>query len=78
MEQTMADTPEGFSIDMHVRVYPGTDREKRGVVVEDFGDTVGEAVHIADTHIAGPARRWAVQLENGDLVFVDDDELVAG
>jgi len=46
-------------------------------VVEDFGDMAGHAVDIADHHIVGPARRWAVTLDAGGLVFVDSDQLVA-
>jgi hypothetical protein len=46
-------------------------------VVEDFGDLAGHAVDIGENHIAGPARRWAVTLDAGGLVFVDSDQLVA-
>ena len=65
------------AVDARVRVYPGTDDEVRGTVVEDFGDMAGHAVDIADHHIVGPARRWAVTLDAGGLVFVDSDQLVA-
>ncbi|HME48664.1 hypothetical protein [Mycobacterium sp.] len=67
-----------FSVDMAVRVYPGTDAEKHGVVVDDFGDMAGEGVEVAGQRFAGPARRWAVKLDTGDLVFVDTEELAAG
>jgi hypothetical protein len=69
---------QGLAVDMPVRVYPGTVAEKRGVILEDFGDTAGVGVVVADNQIAAPARRWAVQLDAGDLVFVDSDELAAG
>ena len=62
---------------VRVRVYPGTDGEVRGTVVEDFGDMAGHAVDIGENHIVGPARRWAVALDAGGLVFVDSDQLVA-
>jgi hypothetical protein len=65
------------AMNVRVRVYPGTDREVRGTVVEDFGDMAGHAVDIADNHIVGAARRWAVALDAGGLVFVDSDQLVA-
>ena len=68
----------GFSVDMPVRVYPGTVAEKRGVVIDDFGEMAGVGVDVADKHIVGPARRWAVRLNTGELVFVDSDQLVAG
>jgi hypothetical protein len=68
---------ERVSVDMPVRVYPGTDAETRGIVVEDFGELCGQGVDIGDTHIAGPARRWAVRLSSGELVFVDSEHLAA-
>jgi hypothetical protein len=74
----MRRSEEQFSVDMPVRIYPGTVAEKHGVVVEDFGESAGVGVDIADKHIAGPARRWAVRLDTGDLVFVNSDQLAAG
>jgi len=64
------------AVNARVRVYPGTKAEVRGTVVEDFGDMVGQPVDIGD-RIVDPARRWAVVLDAGGLVFVDSDELVA-
>jgi hypothetical protein len=61
---------------MRVRVYPGTDAESRGVIVEDFGELAGQAVDIGGTHFGDPARRWAVVLDIGNLVFADSDQLV--
>ena len=66
-----------IAVDARVRVYPGTDREVCGTVVEDFGETAGQSVDIGEHHIVDPARRWAVQLDTGDLVFVDTHQLVA-
>ena len=63
------------AVNVRVRVSPGTDGEIRGTVVEDFGDMAGYAV--GENHIVGPARRWAVALDAGGLVFVDSDQLVA-
>jgi len=65
------------AVNVRVRVYPGTDGEVRGTVVEDFGDLAGHVVDIGENHIVGPARRWAVTLDAGGLVFVDSDQLVA-
>ena len=67
----------GVAVDMRVRVYPGTDGEVGGTVVEDFGDLAGHPVDIGETRIVGPARRWAVALDAGGLVFVDSDQLAA-
>src|SRR3984957_18513704 len=50
------------------RVYPETDGEVGGTVVEDFGDLAGHAVDIGENHIVRPARRWAVALDAGGLV----------
>ena len=71
-------TDDRIAIGASVRVYPGTDRERLGVVVEDFGDTAGQHVQIGQHHIADAARRWAVQLGDGDLVFADSSELAPG
>ncbi len=48
------------AVDTRVRLYPGTERESRGVVLEDFGEAAGCAVDVGTNHIADPARRWAV------------------
>jgi hypothetical protein len=64
------------AVNTRVRVYPGTDAESTGIVVEDFGEMTAEAVNIGDLHFADPARRWAVLLDAGTLVFTDTDQLV--
>ena len=66
---------EDIAVDRRVRVYPHTEAEARGVIVEDFGETAGYGVDIG-TRIVNPARRWAVQLDNGELMFVDSADLV--
>ncbi|MFZ0835348.1 MAG: hypothetical protein WAM92_20200 [Mycobacterium sp.] len=33
-------------------------------------------VDFGGQHFADPARRWAVQLDSGGLVFLDSDQLV--
>jgi hypothetical protein len=65
------------AVNVRVRVYPGTDGEVGGTVVEDFGDLAGHAVDIGETRIVGPARRWAIALDTVGLVFVDSDQLAA-
>jgi hypothetical protein len=77
---TEADVESGdgegrIAVGSRVRVYPGTEREQLGSVVEDFGDAAGQAVQIGPHTIADAARRWAVQLADGGLVFVDDTDL---
>jgi hypothetical protein len=65
------------AVNVRVRVHPGTDGGIGGTVVEDFGDLAGHEVDIGENHIVGPARRWAVALDTGGLVFVDSDQLAA-
>jgi hypothetical protein len=55
---------------------PGTDAESRGVIMEDFGEMTAQAVDIGGNHFADPARRWAVLLDAGTLVFADTDQLL--
>ena len=68
-----ADT--GIAVGTSVRVYPGTDRERLGVVVEDLGDSAGQQVDIGQHHIVDAARRWAVHLSDGSLMFVDSGDI---
>ena len=65
-----------LAVNSRVRVFPDTDDERRGVVVEVFGEMTAQAVDIGDNHFADPARRWAVVLDSGTLVFADTDQLV--
>jgi hypothetical protein len=73
---TDAGTDAQLAVNMRVRVYPDSNAQKRGVVVEDFGEMQKQGVDLGDQHFADPARRWAVALDDGDLVFVDTDQLV--
>ncbi|PEG58493.1 hypothetical protein CQY21_22475 [Mycolicibacterium boenickei] len=66
---------EEVAVGSSVIVYPGTDEELHGTVVEDFADLAGTAVEVAGERIVEPARRWAVNLDDGGLVFVDDDSI---
>jgi hypothetical protein len=72
-----ADGDEPLAVDQRVRVYVETDEEASGVIVEDFGDLAGQAVDLGDVHIADAARRWAVLLDVGTLVFVDSHQIAA-
>jgi hypothetical protein len=44
-------------------------------MVDDFGDSAGSAVIVGSTRIAEPSRRWAIQLDDGGLVFTDTADL---
>src|SRR5712672_1583081 len=53
---TAGDTGDSrVAVNVRVRVYPGTDGELGGTVVEDFGDLARHAVNIGENHIVGPA-----------------------
>jgi hypothetical protein len=56
------------------RVQTADSPPKTGVVVEDFGDLAGERVVIEGDWIA-QSRRWAIMLDDGDLVFHDAHSL---
>ncbi|MGE5698196.1 MAG: hypothetical protein ACM4D3_24000 [Candidatus Sericytochromatia bacterium] len=64
-------TSTHVAVSMRVRVYPGTDTECRGVIVEDFGEMVAQSVDLGGQHFADPARQWAAALDTGGLVFAD-------
>ncbi len=66
-----------LAVNTRVRFNPDTDEESLGVIVEDFGEMVAQAVDIGEHHFADPARRWAVLLDGGTLVFADSHQLVA-
>ena len=57
--------------------FPSSDREAHGVIVDDFGESIGIPVEIGGNLIAGPARRWAVMLDDDNLLFVDSEDLEA-
>jgi hypothetical protein len=76
VESAKSGTDGQLAVDARVRVYPDSPAESRGVIVEDFGAMQAEAVDLGGQHFADPARRWAVALDNGDLVFVDTHQLV--
>jgi hypothetical protein len=64
-----------LAVNSRVRVLFGTGAESQGLVVEDFGEFAAQAVDIGNDHFADPARRWAVLLDTGSLVFADTDQL---
>ncbi|OOK65330.1 hypothetical protein BZL29_7795 [Mycobacterium kansasii] len=64
-----------FALGQRVRVYPGSSDERLGTVVEDFGDSSGHAVIIGNARIAEPSRRWAIELDDGNLIFADTVDL---
>jgi hypothetical protein len=64
-----------FAVGQRVRVYPGSSDERLGAIVDDFGDSSGYAVTVGNTRIAEPSRRWAIELDDGNLIFADTADL---
>ena len=52
-----------------------SDSDGAVVIVEDYGDHAGYSVDVGEDHIVDAARRWAVLLDSGTLVFADDAHL---
>jgi hypothetical protein len=76
-QPTAEDPAEGIAVGTPVRVFPGTEDERHGTVVEDYGEMAGQAVEVGGDHIVDAARRWAVSLDDGSLVFVDSENIAA-
>lgn len=69
-----SDHDSSFVIDSRV-VIASDDERRPGVIIDDFGPPVdGAVVDLGEGRETRP-RRWAVALDDGDLVFVDDDGL---
>ena len=66
-----------LSVNAPVVVFPGSDDQQGGVIIEDFGQSAGQAIDIGTHRIVDAARRWAVRLNSGELVFVDSHQLKA-
>lgn len=56
------------------RVRTTDESRATGEIVKDFGDLAGTEVVVDDT-LTARARRWAVRLDDGTLVFLDDENL---
>jgi hypothetical protein len=74
----MTDSSADVAVGQRVGIYPGCSDERFGVIVEDFGDSAGFAVTVGDTQLAEPSRRWAIDLDDGTLGFVDSADVATG
>jgi hypothetical protein len=74
----VTDSSADFAVGQRVRIYSGCSDERFGAIVEDFGDSAGFAVTVGDTQLAEPSRRWAINLDDGSLVFVDSADVATG
>jgi hypothetical protein len=71
----MADADEndqGLACGRRIRLTDGSN--STGEIIEDFGDLAGTEV-VIDAFRTAKSRRWAVALDDGRTVFVDDDAL---
>ena len=59
-----------FEVGTAVRTTDGA--QIRGQIVDDFGDLAGVEV-VVDAGQTARSRRWAVALDDGRVVFLDDD-----
>ncbi len=64
-----------FTVGQRVCVHPGRSDQRHGIIVDDFTDLAGHPVEVGGVRIAEPGRRWAITLDDGQLVFADSDEL---
>ncbi|BBY77830.1 hypothetical protein MPRF_47290 [Mycolicibacterium parafortuitum] len=72
MAQVNGDDTTGLAVGCRVRTVG--DDPATGEIVEDFGDLAGTPV-VVDAQNTVRSRRWAVALDDGQLVFLDDDQL---
>ena len=56
------------------RVHTTDDSHTTGLIVEDFGALAGAEV-VVDDKLTVRGRRWAVALDDGNLIFANSDEL---
>ena len=71
----MADADEndnGLACGRRIRLTDGSN--STGEIVDDYGDLAGTEV-VIDAFRTAKSRRWAVALDDGRTVFVDDDAL---
>lgn len=66
-----------FAVGARVLIRSGGNGPSRGIIVEDFGDAAGYSVDVGPHHIANASRRWAVTLDDGNLVFVNTSDLAS-
>lgn len=66
---------QSLTVGSRVQVRDEADATRPGVIIDDFGPQAeGGIVDLGDGQQTRP-RRWAVALDDGGLVFVDDDGL---
>jgi hypothetical protein len=62
----------GGEFEVGTMVRTTDDAHITGKIVDDFGDLAGVEV-VVDAHQTAKSRRWAVALDDGRVVFLNDD-----
>jgi hypothetical protein len=65
-----------LAVNTPVIVLPGTDQQQGGVIVEDFGESAGQAVEIGGNRIAG-AETTRTRPDDQHIGGVDDVDVAA-
>jgi hypothetical protein len=63
---------EEFQVGQRVRTT--VEPQATGQIVDDFGSLAGTEV-VVDSAKTVRSRRWAVKLDDGQLLFLDDDDI---
>ncbi|CAN5206277.1 hypothetical protein BH11ACT6_BH11ACT6_03520 [soil metagenome] len=66
----------GGKLEVGTAVRTTDDEKVTGQIVDDFGDLAGVSV-VVDAGQTATSRRWAVALDDGRMLFVDDDGIEA-
>ena len=74
-EITGEESAARVAVGTRVRVYPGTDAEDQASSWKISARCRIPQLMLADQHIADAARRWAVTLDTGTVLFIDSDDL---
>jgi hypothetical protein len=64
-----------LSVGSRVRVRTDADHQSRGVIADDYGEACGTPIELGPNSFIAPARRWAVILDDGTLVFADSHDI---
>lgn len=64
----------GGKFEVGTAVRTTDDAKMTGQIVDDYGDLAGVSV-VVDAGQTATSRRWAVALDDGRIVFLDDDDI---
>lgn len=64
----------GGKFEVGTAVRTTDDAKMTGQIVDDYGDLAGVSV-VVDAGQTATSRRWAVALDDGRIVFLNDDDI---